>query len=226
MTSRLRVSLLVSIAMLCLGTAATAQAQPANMSFFVTSAGPGKGADLGGLAGADKTCQTLAQAAGAGSKTWHAYLSTQGPGAVNARDRIGSGPWQNAKGAVVAKDVAELHGKNNLTKDTALTEKGETVNGRGDTPNMHDILTGSQPDGTAFAAGDDRTCGNWTKSGRSEEHTSELQSRPHLVCRLLLEKKKKQQTASKGLCWHSDIQFVNTKAVRSERRSGEWSWDR
>src|SRR5207253_168362 len=103
------------------------------MSFFVTSAGPGKGADLGGLAGADKTCQTLAQAAGAGSKTWHAYLSTQGPGAVNARDRIGSGPWQNAKGAVVAKDVAELHGKNNLTKDTALTEKGEKVNGRGDT---------------------------------------------------------------------------------------------
>ncbi|PYN94794.1 MAG: lectin, partial [Candidatus Rokuibacteriota bacterium] len=138
----------------------------ANMSFFVTSAGPGKGADLGGLAGADKTCQTLAQAAGASSKTWHAYLSTQGPGAVNARDRIGSGPWQNAKGAVIAKDVAELHGKNNLTKDTALTEKGEKVNGRGDTPNMHDILTGSQPDGTAFAAGDDRTCGNWTKSGQ------------------------------------------------------------
>jgi len=166
MTSRLSVSILVSIAMLCLGTAAVAQAQPANMSFFVTSAGPGKGADLGGLAGADKTCQTLAQAAGASSKTWHAYLSTQGPGAVNARDRIGSGPWQNAKGAVIAKDVAELHGKNNLTKDTALTEKGEKVNGRGDTPNMHDILTGSQPDGTAFAAGDDRTCGNWTKSGQ------------------------------------------------------------
>src|SRR3989442_13711408 len=165
MTSRLRVSLLVSIAMLCLGTAATAQAQPANMSFFVTSAGPGKGAGLGGLAGADKTCQTLAQAAGAGSKTWHAYLSTQGPGAVNARDRIGSGPWQNTKGGVVAKDVAELHGKNNLTKDTALTEKGEKVNGRGDTPNMHDILTGSQPDVTAFAAGDHRTCGNWPKSG-------------------------------------------------------------
>src|SRR5213592_211567 len=164
MTSRLSVSILVSIAMLCLGTAAVAQ--PANMSFFVTSAGPGKGADLGGVAGADKTCQTLAQAAGASSKTWHAYLSTQGPGAVNARDRIGSGPWQNAKGAVIAKDVAELHGKNNLTKDTALTEKGEKVNGRGDTPNMHDILTGSQPDGTAFAAGDDRTCGNWTKSGQ------------------------------------------------------------
>src|SRR2546422_4364398 len=165
MTSRLRVSLLVSSAMLCLGTAAIAQAQPANMSFFVTSAGPGKGADLGGLAGADKTCQTLAQAAGAGSKTWHAYLSTQGAGAVNARDRIGSGPWQNAKGIIVAKDVAELHGQNNINKQTALTEKGEAVNGRGDTPNMHDILTGSQPDGTAFAAGEDRTCGNWTKRG-------------------------------------------------------------
>src|SRR5207245_9834865 len=105
----------------------------------------------GGLAGADKTCQTLGQAAGAGSKTWHAYLSTQGPGAVNARDRIGSGPWQNAKGAVVAKDVAELRGKNNLTKDTVLTEQGEKANGRGDTPNMHDILTGSQLDGTAVS---------------------------------------------------------------------------
>ena len=137
---------------------------PQPMSFFVTSAGKGDGANLGGLAGADAHCQALAAAAGRGSATWHAYLSTQGPGAVNARDRIGSGPWQNAKGAVVAKDVAELHGKNNLTKDTALTEKGEKVNGRGDTPNMHDILTGSQPDGTAFAAGDDRTCGNWTKS--------------------------------------------------------------
>src|SRR6266478_9077442 len=113
MTSRLSVSILVSIAMLCLGTAAVAQAQPANMSFFVTSAGPGQGADLGGLAGADKTCQTLAQAAGAGSKTWHAYLSTQGPGAVNARDRIGAGPWTNAKGTVVAKSVDDLHSVSN-----------------------------------------------------------------------------------------------------------------
>src|SRR5215470_523130 len=127
-------------------------AQQANMSFFITSAGSGKGADLGGLAGADKICQERAQAAGAGGKTWHAYLSTQGPGAVNARDRIGSGPWQNAKGGAIAKDVAELHAKNNITKQTALTEKGEMVNGRGDTPNMHDILTGTQPDGTAFAA--------------------------------------------------------------------------
>src|SRR5262249_10948172 len=106
------------------------------------------------------------QAAGAGGKTWHAYLSTQGPGAVNARDRIGSGPWQNDKGVVIAKNVTELHGANKLTKQTALTEKGDVVNGRGDTPNMHDILTGSQPDGTAFAAGEDRTCGNWSTSGR------------------------------------------------------------
>jgi hypothetical protein len=142
-----------------------AQAQQSSMSFFVTSAGPGKGADLGGLEGADRHCQNLAQAAGAGGKTWRAYLSTQGAGAVNAKDRIGRGPWQNAKGAVIAKDVAELHNGNNLTKQTALTEKGDVVNGRGDTPNMHDVLTGSQPDGTAFAGGDDRTCGNWTKSG-------------------------------------------------------------
>jgi len=166
MTSRLRVSILVSIALLWLGAAAAAQAQGANMSFFVTSAGAGHGADLGGLAGADKICQARAQATGAGGRTWHAYLSTQGSGAVNARDRIGSGPWQNAKGVVIAKDATELHGTNNITKQTALTEKGEMVNGRGDTPNMHDILTGSQPDGTAFAAGDDRTCGNWTKSGQ------------------------------------------------------------
>jgi len=153
----------VALAALITGTA---EAQQSNMSFFVTSAGPGKGADLGGLAGADRHCQALAQAAGAGNKTWRAYLSTQGPGAVNARDRIGRGPWQNAKGVVIAKDVAELHGANNITKQTALTEKGTVVNGRGDSPNMHDILTGSQPDGTAFTGADDRTCGNWTKSGQ------------------------------------------------------------
>jgi len=140
-------------------------AQQANMTFFITSTPVGNGGDLGGLDGADKHCQTLAQAAGAGSKTWRAYLSTQGSGAVNARDRIGRGPWQNAKGIVIAKDVADLHGNNNLTKQTALNEKGETVNGRGDQPNRHDILTGSQPDGTAFTGADDRTCGNWTKSG-------------------------------------------------------------
>lgn len=153
-----------SAALLCVPGAA--QAQQANMTFFITSAGPGKGGDLGGLDGADKHCQSLAQAAGAGSKTWRAYLSTQGQNAVNARDRIGKGPWQNAKGVVIAKDVADLHGaSNNLAKQTALNEKGEVVNGRGDQPNRHDILTGSQPDGTAFSGDQDRTCGNWTKSG-------------------------------------------------------------
>jgi hypothetical protein len=156
-------------AVLC-GTGAMAQSAPAagGMTFFVTSAGSGKGADLGGLDGADRICQTLAQAAGAGGKTWRAYLSTQAQGgaaAINAKDRIGRGPWQNAKGDVVAKDVAELHATNNLNKQTALSEKGEPVKGRGDTPTTHDMLTGSQPDGTAFAAGEDRTCGNWTKSG-------------------------------------------------------------
>jgi hypothetical protein len=166
MKSMLRRSILFSIALLSLVGTAGAQGQAGDMTFFITSTGSGNGADLGGLAGADKICQMRAQAAGAGGKTWHAYLSTQGPGAVNARDRIGSGPWQNAKGVVVAKDVAELHGKNNITKETALTEKGEPVKGRGDSPNMHDILTGTQPDGTAFAAGEDRTCGNWTKSGQ------------------------------------------------------------
>jgi hypothetical protein len=157
-----------TIALLALGTAGSLQAQQADMTFFVTSVGSGKGADFGGLAGADKHCQTLADAVGAGNKTWRAYLSTTAGGgspAVNARDRIGSGPWQNAKGVVIAKNVEELHGSNNLTKQTALTEKGGVVNGRGDKPNMHDILTGSQPDGTAFGAGEDRTCSNWTTSG-------------------------------------------------------------
>src|SRR3989454_9140219 len=253
--------ILGSLILLGLDGATITYAQQSEMTFFITSAGSGKGGDLGGLAGADRHCQILAQAAGAGGKTWHAYLSTQGAGAVNARDRVGSGPWQNAKGTVIAKNLTELNSaSNNITKQTALTEKGELVNGRGDTPNMHDILTGSQADGTAFAAGDDRTCGNWTKSGqgagdgrpsrsaglarrrrvevlelvaphararrrlqpersqehrrqrpllllrheivsrrradvgemRSEEHTSELQSPCNLVCRLLLEKKKKQ----------------------------------
>jgi hypothetical protein len=145
---------------------APAQAQQGQMSFFVTSAGSGDGANLGGLEGADRHCQQLAEAAGAGGKTWRAYLSTQGAGAVNARDRIGAGPWVNAKGEVIAADLAALHGENNLGKQTALTEKGEVVKGRGDSPNMHDILTGSQPDGTAFAEGEDRTCGNWTKNGQ------------------------------------------------------------
>src|SRR5207245_9482999 len=146
---------------------APAQAQSADTSFFLTSNGIGNGGNLGGLAGADNHCQTLAQAAGAVGKTRRAYLSTQaadGAPAVNARDRIGKGPWKNAKGAVIAKDVAELHGANGLTKQTALSEKGEVVNGRGDTPNRHDALTGSQPDGTAFAGSDDRTCKNGTSS--------------------------------------------------------------
>ncbi|MDO8597460.1 MAG: hypothetical protein Q7R45_12660 [Sulfuricaulis sp.] len=160
-------SIFASITLLALGLSAGLQAQQANMSFFITSVGPGKGADLGGLAGADRHCQTLAQAAGAGGKTWRAYLSTQAVGgvqAVNARDRVGKGPWQNVKGVVIAKDVAELHGTNNLDKQTALNEKGEIVNASGDTPNMHDILTGSQPDGTTFAADKDMTCKNWTSS--------------------------------------------------------------
>jgi len=142
-----------------------AQAQQANMSFFVTSAGPGKGADLGGIAGADRHCQQLAQAAGAGSKTWHAYLSTQGGGAVNARDRIGKGPWMNAKGVVVATSVDDLHSANNkLSKENNLSEKGEVINGRGDTPNRHDILTGSTTDGKGFPDDKDMTCKNYTSS--------------------------------------------------------------
>lgn len=139
-------------------------AADAEMGFFVTSTGLGKGGDLGGLAGADRHCQSLAEAAGAGGKTWHAYLSTQGEGAANARDRIGKGPWRNAKGEVIAKNLDELHDENNLTKQTALTEKGDVVNGRGDSPNTHDILTGTQADGTAFPAGEDRSCSNWTSS--------------------------------------------------------------
>ncbi len=132
------------------------------MTFFVTSTGSGKGADLGGIAGADQHCQTLAESVGAGGRTWHAYLSATG---VNARDRIGSGPWQNAKGVVVATSVDQLHGANNLGKQTSLNEKGEVVNGRGDTPNMHDMLTGSTPDGRRITAGGDSTCSDWTTSG-------------------------------------------------------------
>jgi len=162
--TKLSLNLIIS-SLLTLGFSGAALAQQSGTTFFVTSAGSGKGADFGGLTGADRHCQALATAAGAGNRTWRAYLSAQGSPAVNARDRIGAGPWQNAKGVVVAKNVAELHGTNNLTKQTALNEKGGVVNGRGDSPNQHDILTGSQPDGTAFAGGDDRTCGNWTKSG-------------------------------------------------------------
>ena len=157
--------IVVSLVVAGLGVFGGAPASADGMSFFVSSAGSGRGADLGGLDGADRICRTLAEAAGAGGRTWRAYLSTQGPGAVNARDRIGSGPWVNAKGIVIAMNPGELHGANNLTKQTALTEKGEVVNGRGDKPNMHDILTGSKPDGTAFGVDADRTCANWTSSG-------------------------------------------------------------
>lgn len=144
-----------------------------NMSFFVTSVGLGKGGNLGGIEGADKHCQSLAKAAGAGNHTWHAYLSTQGTSftdsVVHARDRIGTGPWYNAKGVMIAKNVEDLHSsQNKFSKEIALDEHGQPVNGRGDKPNKHDILTGSRVDGTAFAPSPpftDRTCGNWTKEG-------------------------------------------------------------
>lgn len=166
--SNTKLGMVASFALLALGCVG-AQSQQSGMSFFITSVGSGKGADFGGLAGADRHCQSLAAAAGAGGRTWRAYLSTTAAGgqpAVNARDRIGKGPWQNTKGAVIARNVADLHGENNLTKQTASNEKGEMVNGRGDKPNMHDILTGSQPDGTAIAGDAAKTtCGNWTMSG-------------------------------------------------------------
>jgi len=141
-----------------------AQAQQKDMSFFVTS--QGGSANLGGLAGADKRCQSLAAAAGS-KKAWRAYLSATGAKPVNARDRIGKGPWKNAKGVVVAKDLSDLHANPNINKQTALDEKGNVVNARGDKPNMHDILTGSRSDGRAYSAGgDDSTCSNWTSADK------------------------------------------------------------
>jgi hypothetical protein len=164
-TPTIRIPLLAAVALTGLGLTAPAHAQQDTMSFFVTSVDKGNGADLGGLAGADAHCQALAQAAGSTKTNWHAYLSTTEPGGaagVNARDRIGKGSWQNAKGVVVAKNVEDLHSDaNNINKQTALTEKGEIVSGRGDAVNMHDILTGSD----YSTAGADTTCGNWTKSG-------------------------------------------------------------
>jgi hypothetical protein len=166
-------SLTVSAAVFSIGFGLQAQAQQQhpqspNMTFFVVGNGPGKGADLGGLEGADRHCQELATRAGAGGKTWRAYLSTQaadGKPAVNARDRIGNGPWQNFKGEVVATSVADLHSDNNkLGMQTSLTERGQIIPGVGYSPNRHDVLTGTQADGTAFAAGEDRTCSNWTSS--------------------------------------------------------------
>jgi hypothetical protein len=165
---------MVGVAALLGSCAGMEEAGPSGMSFFITSTGTGKGADLGGLEGADRHCQNLAKAAGAGARTWRAYLSTQGAKTadtnfVNARDRIGNGPWQNAKGVVVARNLEELHSERaNINKDTALDERGQPVNDRSMKPNKHDILTGSRPDGTAFAGppNPDMTCGNWTKGGK------------------------------------------------------------
>jgi hypothetical protein len=169
MKRRAKLLLIAGVAAAGMGLSVGLQAQQSAMTFFITSTGPGKAGDLGGLAGADAHCQKLAEAAGAGGKTWRAFLSQTAIGgaqAVNARDRIGKGPWQNAKGVVIAKDVDDLIKNANITKETGLSEKGEATKGRGDTPNEHDILTGSQMDGTAYPAGDkDQTCGNWTKSG-------------------------------------------------------------
>ena len=172
MHTTMHVFLWTFLALGVLSLSTSALAQESAMTFFITSAGPGKGGDLGGLQGADRHCQTLAQATGAGNRTWRAYLSTQAVDdspAVNARDRIGRGPWQNAKGVTIAKDIEELHGANNLNKRTGLTEQGEMVGGRGDTPNRHDMLTGSMSNGRAFPGaadvGADMTCSNWTSSG-------------------------------------------------------------
>ncbi len=166
MNSRLSLAL---TAMLSLAFSARAQDASSKMTFFITSVGEGHGADLGGLAGADRHCQDLAKAVGAGNRTWRAYLSagaSDGKPAVNARDRIGKGPWYNAKGVEVAKSVDDLHSDRNLlTKQNSISEKGEVLNGRGDNPNQHDMLTGSQPDGTAFPGDADKTCKNWTGSG-------------------------------------------------------------
>ena len=169
----------LALASLCVTSGVEAQQQPAqqaapqlpqapNMTFFVTSVGPGKGADLGGVEGADQYCQQLAQRHGAGGKTWRAYLSTQaadGKPAVNARDRIGNGPWQNFKGDIVAQSLDDLHSDNNkLGMNVSLTERGQVIPGVGFAPNRHDVLTGSTPEGKAFPAGEDRTCRNWTSS--------------------------------------------------------------
>ncbi len=166
--------MMVLASSLMLWGATTTSVLAADMSFFITSVGPGNGANLGGLEGADRHCQQLAAAAGAGNKTWRAYLSTQGgrlddPEVVHARDRIGTGPWHNAKGVLIAENVEDLHsGNGKLTKETLLDENGQMVNGRTEKPNRHDILTGTRPDGTAFPPSPpfaDMTCGNWTKDG-------------------------------------------------------------
>jgi hypothetical protein len=174
MNTRTTSCLIAPVALLTVGMTAGAQAQQPppqspNMTFFITSTGPGKGGDLGGLEGADRHCQTLATAAGAGNKTWRAYLSSgatpQGPATVHARDRIGKGPWQNFKGEVIAQNVDDLHSDNaKLGMQTSLTERGTMVAGVGFTPNYHDIMTGSAPDGRALPANLNLTCNNWTSS--------------------------------------------------------------
>jgi hypothetical protein len=175
----------VAAAALIIGCGAMGSSGGNAMSFFITSVNPGKGGDLGGLAGADRFCQSLATSAGAGSKNWRAYLSTtaaNGQPAVNARDRIGTGPWTNAKGVVVATGVADLHSANaKVGKDTSLTEKGEVVSGFGDAVNRHDILTGSRPDGTLAVpeAGKDTTCGNWTRERRRLRHRGSPRPQGH-----------------------------------------------
>ena len=173
MKTRIKLAVLASAAAVILGACApmssTSQGPASPMTFFLTSTNPGTGADLNGLAGADAYCRKLARSVNAGGKTWRAYLSavpTATSPAVNARDRIGRGPWQNAKGEVVATSVDDLHGPNNkLSKQTALTEKGDVISGRGDTVNMHDILTGSTDAGRLDTSAADTTCGNWTKNG-------------------------------------------------------------
>ena len=192
MKGKFRLSILASMALVSLSGTASGQSPAANMSFFITSVGSGKGADLGGLAGADRHCQALATAAGSKKKTWRAYLSTQDAGGqrgVNARDRIGKGPWRNASGMVIANDLTELHGPNKLNEQNTQTETGGWINGRTKTPNQHDILTGSQEDGTKFPAGSDmrtsprgRTgpCGTWSCVGTP---TTRVTALPHAAWR-------------------------------------------
>jgi hypothetical protein len=167
MNTTMRLSILASAALILFGWSGIAQAQQSSMSFFITSEGPGKGGDLGGLAGADAHCQKLAAAVGAGGKTWRAYLSTNStpaqPG-INARDRIGSGPWVNAKGVEIAKNIEDLHANSQINKANGLSEKGEPTKVRGDAVNQHDMLTGSTLEGRAFPPNLNLTCNNWTSS--------------------------------------------------------------
>jgi hypothetical protein len=163
-------SLLVVFLIGCIQPSSTQSVKSQDISFFITSKGPGDGANLGGLEGADAHCRKLAEEAGLTDKTWKAYLSTTGEGSVNARDRIGLGPWYNFNGVKIAEDVEELHSDNNLNKETGLSEKGEVINGRGDSPNRHDILTGSQMDGSAFVGSEDTTCNNWKSNSEGSAY--------------------------------------------------------